>query len=107
MRKTKQHAIGEVLHYKDNEQITFRYHYAQENKMGMVDESFRLEQKDLSSTQLTHTVDFKNAALPYWLKLLIGVMGHFGRKRGPNALDNIEALIQSPEPKRHRLSPPA
>lgn len=87
-------AEGEVLEYREGEYIAYRIYYEHSAKLGSVDESFQLRQLDLRRAELIHTVDFRRSTLPWWVKMIIGLAGRFGQRKGPDPLKNIEDLLQ-------------
>jgi uncharacterized protein YndB with AHSA1/START domain len=86
-------ASGELIESRPEALIHFRYHYEDASKVGVVDEVFEISARDSPSVELVHTIDFSRSALPFWVKVLIGIVGKIGKKMGEGPLDGINALL--------------
>ncbi|OUW15630.1 MAG: hypothetical protein CBD18_08520 [Opitutales bacterium TMED158] len=94
VRDKRQAARGEVIAHDEGREIVLRFEYEESNGMGSVDESFRIAKRKSGQIELVHTVDFQRSTLPYWVKLLIGFLGRFGRRMGPDQLAEIETCFR-------------
>ena len=95
MNGKRSEARGTVVVYRENEEIAFRYSYEDEGGLGTVEESYRIRKRKNGEVELIQTVDFAQSSLPFWVKLLIGFLGRFGRKKGRGPLDGIEDILRS------------
>jgi|ETNmetMinimDraft_22_1059887.scaffolds.fasta_scaffold00015_8 uncharacterized protein YndB with AHSA1/START domain len=95
MKGKRSDTRGTVVDYQENASIAFRYEYEGEEKLGTVVESYQIRERKDGQVELTQTVDFAQSSLPYWVKLLIGFLGRFGRKRGRGPLDGIQDILGS------------
>ena len=93
--KNPESTEGEIIEWKDYERITYRYQFPKnDSQLGSVDETYTIKQISAQQCQLSHVINFKNSGLPRWVKILIGILGRFGKSMGPDPLDGIVALIQ-------------
>ncbi|NDV61943.1 SRPBCC family protein [Puniceicoccales bacterium CK1056] len=88
-------AVGELISSRKEKLIHFRYFYEDKAKVGTVDEVFEIIPAERGKTLLIHTVDFSKSTLPYWVKLLIGFLGRFGKSMGRGPMDGIASLLQA------------
>ncbi len=88
-------AQGEVIEYVLHQRIRYRYQYVDDSKAGSVEETYHILRVDRDHSTIEHVVNLKNAALPFWVKILAAVLGKIGRKMGKGPLDGIEELIES------------
>ena len=93
MNGKRSNASGELFDFKISQLVHFRYHYEDSSKLGIVDEIIEIIPKGNLSTLIVHTVDFSRSTLPLWVKLLLGVLGRFGKKMGEGSLDGIASLL--------------
>ena len=93
MNGKRTHATGELLAFEPGQMVHFRYNYEDSNRVGVVDEIFRVIPEGKQTTLLEHTVDFSQSHLPAWVKWLIGFLGRFGKKVGEGPMDGIAALL--------------
>lgn len=93
MSGKRKQARGEIIEFEPMERIRFRYHYEESSKMGSVDEAYAIAAKGPHQCHLRHETDFQKSTLPTWLKILIGLLGRFGKQVGRGPLDGIEELI--------------
>lgn len=95
MSGKRSEARGEVIEYVLQKRIRYRYEYEDDSKLGSVEELYEISTLGRDQSKLRHEVNFKNATLPFWVKILAAVLGKIGRKMGKGPLDGIEELIQS------------
>ncbi len=88
-------AQGEVIEYVLHQRIRYRYQYVDDSKTGSVEETYNISKLDRDHSKIVHEINLKNAALPFWVKLLASVLGKIGRKMGKGPLDGIEELLNA------------
>lgn len=93
MRGRRTEARGEVVSLKHEAEIRYRFEYEEAARIGSVDEVFIIKRKGINRCILRHEVNFRRSTLPFWVKLLIGFIGRFGRPVGPDPLAGIDDLI--------------
>ncbi|MEM6883458.1 MAG: SRPBCC family protein [Verrucomicrobiota bacterium] len=93
MNHKEKEASGKVVVWRVTEKVTYRYIY-QDEFSGTVEESFLLQQLGPAVTRLVHEVDFSRSGLPWWVRILIGYIGRFGKLMGDDPLDGIERRIR-------------
>ena len=84
-----------MVEYVLENRIRYRYQYVDDSKQGSVEELYVISPLGQNQSKLRHEVNLKNAALPFWVKLLAVVLGRIGRKMGKGPLDGIEELIET------------
>ena len=93
MNQKEKSAVGEVVCWRVPEQITYRYTY-EDQFSGTVEETFKLQQQGAAVTRLVHEVDFSRSGLPWWVRVVIGYIGRFGKLVGEDPLDGIERKVK-------------
>ncbi|MDQ8199309.1 SRPBCC family protein [Pelagicoccus enzymogenes] len=92
--KGQQHeAVGDILRSETNREITFRYNLKDSAGTGTIIETLSFAPKTDSITRVSHSVDFSKSNLPFWVKLLIGLIGRFGRNVGAEPLQGVQDLL--------------
>jgi len=92
MNGKRTEGYGEILEYREDQMIRFRYHYDHSEKPKTADETFELIPKG-KKTKVKHTVDLSGTGLPTWATILILLISRFGRKAGTGPLDGIKCLL--------------
>lgn len=93
MSGKRSEAKGEVIEYVLHKRIRYRYEYVDDSKLGSVEEVYVISTLGRDGTKLRHEVNLKNAAMPFWVKLLAAILGKIGREAGKGPLDGIEELL--------------
>lgn len=94
MNEKAHQAKGEIISLEEEKEISLRYVFGSESpKLGSIDESYIITSTGSDTSKLRHEIDFTHSGLPWWAKLLISVIGRFGRKVGPDPLDGIAEVL--------------
>jgi len=84
---------GTIVEYVEEERIRFQYQYEEGGKAGRIGELYAISRKGPRQSHLRHEADFSDSTLPFWAKVLIGIVGRFGTKMRNSPLDGIEELL--------------
>ncbi len=96
MGTTPQETKGEVVAWEYQKKIEFRYLFESNTdtkETKSVDETYEITALGESRSKLTQVIDLSNAGFPWWAKLLMSIIGRFGRSTSPGPLEGIEELI--------------
>ncbi|MGB0371930.1 MAG: SRPBCC family protein [Opitutales bacterium] len=93
MSREKTDMRGEIVQYKPNALIRFRYSGEVNGKPSEAEEILEIEPIGTNAVLVSNTVDISKSGLPRWVQVLAWLLSRFGRKAGDGPLDHIEGLI--------------
>lgn len=93
MNKIPSEMRGEVVVHEPNSRLTFRFLDGKMERGNHVEESFSLTPTP-SGVLLERTIDFTNAPIPWWARIIMWIIFKTGKPVGDTYLVKLKSLIE-------------